>query len=391
MALADAEGLAKRGHQVVFFSACGTPPRDRHGIEWISLGQKNILDEPRRWLAATRGLWNWTAARSLKRLLIRFSPADTVIHLHSWSKALTGSVVWAADSAGFKVVSTQHDYFIVCPNGSFYDYPTRRACTLRPMSRSCVARNCDSRSYPHKFWRVLRQWGWQHLAGIPDRLRCIVAVSDFSYKKIRALIALVPIKVIENVIRSDPMPFSTTRAGLAYAGRIATEKGVDLYLEACARAGVEGEVWGDGPLLPALKKRWPDVIYSGWLMHEAMQERLSKLLILVAPSYLYETYGLIVAEAAAAGVATIVASDNAAADLVQDGVTGLLFRSGDVDDLAAKIDMLVRHPERAKEMGRLAYERFWSNYTVRKNDRWVALETMYQQVLACSLGGKSKL
>lgn len=383
MALADAQALAERGHRVIFFSACGTPPEHMPQIEWISLEQRNILEEPRRWLAVTRGLWNWTAAVELRRVLARFSPADTVVHLHSWSKALSGSVVAAADRDGFPVIATLHDYFVACPNGSLYDYPARRICGLRPMSPTCVARHCDSRSYLHKLWRVLRQGIWRHLAGIPSRFTRVIAVSEFSAKKLRPLLAHTSLDVLSNPVPNVVRPSSAdSRAGIAYAGRLSTEKGVDLYLEACARAGVRGEVWGDGPLLPTLKRRWPDAEYRGWLQREELNARLSKLLVLVVPSYLYETYGLAAAEAMAAGVAVIVADRNAATDLIEDEATGLQFQSGNVDDLAAKIRMLMNDPGRARDMGRRAAERFWRDHAAATGDRWARLEVIYHQALA---------
>ncbi|MGH8506937.1 MAG: glycosyltransferase family 4 protein, partial [Stenotrophobium sp.] len=188
VALGDARSLVRRGHRVIFFSACGTPPDDRGDIEWISLGQRAILDEPRRWKAALMGLWNWQAARALKRLLATLPYDSTVVHLHSWSKALSGSVVHVAHRQGYRLVCTLHDYFVVCPNGALYDYPTRRICTLKPMSTSCVVRNCDSRAMSHKIWRVLRQLIWRHWAGIPKNFDRVIAVSSFAAQKILSLL-----------------------------------------------------------------------------------------------------------------------------------------------------------------------------------------------------------
>lgn len=387
VAVDDAVELAQAGHRVIFFAACGVPPQDANGIEWISLRQNDILNEPKRWLAATRGLWNWSAARQLKRVLKTLPKTHTVVHLHGWSKALTGSVVFAADRAGFPVVATQHDYFIVCPNGSLYDYPARSVCTRKPMSWSCVRRNCDARSYPHKAWRVLRQWVWQHMAGIPSRLQRILPVSDFSH---RILHPLLPEASRQQITTVSNLPTglspvdhaSQPRRGVAFAGRLSSEKGADLFLAACARAGIVGQLWGDGPLLPALKAAWPNALFTGWLSRAEMQERLGRLLVLVVPSYWYETYGLIVTEAAAAGVAVIVADGGAAAELVEHGVTGYRFRSGDANDLAEKIQDLIRNPDKAERMGQTAADQYWQGLSERRVQRVRQLEAIYRAVLS---------
>lgn len=383
IAIEDARQMAARGHRVIFLSACGTPPDDGGGIEWLSLGQRNILQEPRRWLAMSRGLWNFQAAWAVKRVLRGLPPGATVVHLHSWSKALSGSVLPAARACGAPVVATLHDYFAVCPNGGLYDYPTQEVCRLEPMSRRCVQRHCDSRSYAHKLWRVLRQWIWRYAAGIPGRFRLAIAVSAFSQRKLSPWLHIPPVRLVENLPKAQRQPFveGERRFGAVYAGRVAAEKGVELYLQACRLAGTQGQVWGDGPVLAELKSRWPEAAFAGWLQPTEMQQRLRQARVLVVPSLWYETYGMVVAEAAAAGVAVIVADHGAAADLVEDGVTGLLFRAGDAADLANKMRYLNENTAVAIKMGRAAYERFWADHGLRREQRMNALTAVYAESL----------
>lgn len=384
IALEDAHAMAERGHRVIFFSACGEPPRAASTIEWISLRQQNILSEKRRWLAASRGLWNFEVARALRKILLALPADNTVVHLHSWSKALSGSAVHVAHKHRFKIVGTLHDFFVVCPNGGLYDYPTRKACTLQPMSKSCMSQNCDSRAYAHKVWRVLRQMIWRRIAGIPQAFDCVVAVSDFSIKKIAKWLPRANVvEVIENlpiVLPCELRPLEQ-RAAIIYAGRVAAEKGVDLYLNACSLAKVQAEVCGDGPMLPELKAAWPQAQFAGWVPPQVLQQRIGKALALVVPSLCYETYGMIAAEAAAAGVAVIVSDHGAAATLVEDGVTGLHFRAGDAKDLAEKMTRLHADPQLAYAMGQVAYQRFWTGYDARKNQRIEKIENCYQKLL----------
>ena len=44
-------------------------------------------------------IWNRDAARGMRALLDTLDPADTVVHLHSWTKALSSSVVRAVRAA----------------------------------------------------------------------------------------------------------------------------------------------------------------------------------------------------------------------------------------------------------------------------------------------------
>lgn len=384
IAIEDARQMASRGHRVIFFAACGKPPENSGGIEWHSLGQRTILDEPNRWLAIGRGLWNAAAARALKPLLRVLPPESTVVHLHSWSKALSGSVVATTRAQGHRIVCTLHDYFAICPNGGLYDYPTRQVCHRPPMSLKCVSRNCDSRSRVHKMWRVLRQWIWRHVAGIPQHFDCMIAVSGFAAARFAdRFVGNVPVQIIDNlpVISRPLQPPVAERSGIIYAGRIAAEKGVDLYLEACRVAGIPAEVWGDGPLLPQLRSAWPNARFLGWQQSAVLQARMQQVLVLVVPSLWYETYGMVAAEAAAAGVAVIVSGQGAAAELVEDGVTGLHFHAGDAADLAQKISRLHQQPQLARLMGETAYQRFWQGYDQRRANRMERIEACYRKTL----------
>jgi len=67
-----------------------------------------------------------------------------------------------------------------------------------------------------------------------------------------------------------------------------------------------------------------------------------------------------VTEAAALGVPAIVSNSCAAREAIIDGETGLLFQSGDVNDLAAKLRLLDRDAALAKRFGLKAYEHYWS-------------------------------
>ena len=383
VALEDAKTLAREGHRVIFFSACGRVPEEHGGIEWISLGQNNILDEPNRLKAAWNGLWNLSAARGFADLLGRLPKDLTVVHVHSWSKALSGSVIATARRRGFKIVCTLHDYFSICPNGGLYDYPVRQVCLRRPMSASCVSRNCDSRAYIHKVWRVLRQLIWRHCAGIPRSFDAMLAVSDFSARKIMEVEKGRSINVVDNLptLMQERLSPMSQRSVIAYAGRVAAEKGVDLYLAACRHSGVSAVVWGDGPLLPDLRRHWPEASFSGWLSKPELSRRLPNVVALVMPSLWYENSPMMLAEAAAVGIPVIVSDHGAPATLVENGVTGLHFRAGDVGDLSEKIALLHRDQAYAYSMGQNAYQRFWRDYSKRRSLRIAQIMTCYYRLL----------
>jgi glycosyltransferase involved in cell wall biosynthesis len=78
--------------------------------------------------------------------------------------------------------------------------------------------------------------------------------------------------------------------------------------------------------------------FPGFVGQEQLDELLRSSSCLVHPS-IREGYGLVVVEAAAAGTPVVVAAapDNAAAELVTDGVNGFVAESPDVDALSRAV------------------------------------------------------
>ena len=132
VALASARGLAAQGFEVTLFAAVGPIAPEIQGVpglEVICLGQHEIVDDPNRRRAMRNGMANREAAIRLGKLLDGCDQADTVIHVHSWMKALSPLVLHTAIRRGFKVVLTMHDFFITCPTGRFF--PPARGQDLR--------------------------------------------------------------------------------------------------------------------------------------------------------------------------------------------------------------------------------------------------------------------
>ena len=366
VAIDSAIGLAKQGFQVVYFAATGPiePALMNNGIKVICLEQQDILQDPKRLRAATRGIWNMLAAKQMADLLRQYSPDNTIIHVHGWTKALSSSPIRVAIQRGFKVVLTLHDYFTACPNGGFFDYPAKSICKRSALSVSCVTRNCDVRSYPQKLWRVARQIVQEKIGRVPSGISGFIAVSDFSLSVLREYLpsdAL--IKVINNPIswvRGVPVDVEKNESFI-FVGRLSKEKGALLFADAAQKSGVKGIVVGDGPEAMAIKALYPRLRYTGWLSPTDVRNTLKDARALVFSSLLYETQGLIVLEAMSLGIPAIVPSTAATREFVVDGKTGLWFKGGDAIDLEKKMMMLFGYSELVKKLGRSAYERFWKN------------------------------
>lgn len=365
VALADAIALSKEGCAVTFFAAVGPPAPElaASAINVIVLDQKEIAEDPSRMRAAAQGLWNMEAGRKLSLLLSGLNPSDTVVHVHSISKALSASAVHAALESGFRVVCTLHDYFAACPNGGFYDYRTQEICTLKPLSRPCLLRNCDRRNYSHKLWRVARHWLSDVYGGFPAKLSGFFYSTELS---MRVLQPYLPpntfVQKMLNPIDVQQLPPANPESHEKFVavGRIVPEKGFDLLVKAANSISAPVKIVGEGEDRKSILSLSPSTEITGWIAHENALTELRNSRALVFPSLLYETQGLAVWEAASQGIPSIVADTTAAVEGVRDGATGLHFKGGDWQDLAEKMRIL-QDPQIAQRMGRAAYDEYWRN------------------------------
>ena len=367
VAIASALGLAGRGVRVTYFSCVGPVApelRDVPNLEAVCLGQHEIAKDPNRFRALSSGLRNPSAVAALRRLLAGKDPSRTLVHAHTWMKAMSPFALDVAPSLGFPLVVTLHDFFITCPSGGFYDHATGAVCRRAPLSASCLACNCDRRHYAHKLWRVARTALQNGALGLPSRVSAYLGVSEFSLNILRPhLPPGIPAAVLRNpvdCVDEGPARAAKNRPFL-YVGRFVPEKGVRLFAQAVRATGLPAVFVGDGELAPELRRLCPEARFTGWLKPAQIRAELRAARALVFPPTWYETLGLVAVEAASAGVPAIVSDGCAASEAIQDGRTGLHFAHGDAASLAARMRELAADPALAARLGRAAYDWYWAD------------------------------
>jgi len=381
VAITSAIALSKKNYRVIFFSAVG-PIEERlknSNVEVICLGQKSIA-EARISSALVQGIWNFKARKKFKKLLKSVDSQSCIIHIHGWTKALSSSFASLIKKMGFKSILTLHDYFTVCPNGAFYNYKKSEICKLKPMTYSCITCNCDKQSFYHKTWRVLRQFVQSSISGIPRKMSAFIKVSDFSFRILsehQQFRNVYSVKNPINMIFDKPVDVAKNKLYVT-VGTIDFQKGPLLFAEATEKANVQAMIIGSGPLSDRVQNNFSSVSITGWLTRPDVVSRLKEARVLIFPSVWYETLGLVVLEAAAFGIPSIVADTSAARELIDDGVTGLLFKSGDVNDLEEKISIL-KSDDLVRQLGEKAHSRYWSDPQT-KESHIVALHKLFNHL-----------
>ena len=365
VAFDSARGLKAAGHRPIVFAAAGpiAPELDAAGIEVVCLGQTDLLGNPSQIAAAVQGIWNIEAARRLKALLAMLEPTRTIVHVHGWAKALSPSIAGPIAASGLPAIYTIHEYFLFCPNGGFYNYQAGHVCGLKPLSAACWTTHCDSRTYPRKLWRNARLTLATAGAKFPEVFSDYITISGHQagivapYLPADAIVHRVsnPIGAVD----LGPKPAPAT-GDVIFLGRLSPEKGPFLFAEAAQLAGLTPVFVGDGPVADAIALRFPDARLLGWQDAAGAQAALRAARALVFPSLWFEGQPLTVLEAKALGTPVLVSDVCAGREEVEDGVTGLWFRSGDAADLARAL-RTIGDDATVTAMSNAAHAAYWAD------------------------------
>jgi glycosyltransferase involved in cell wall biosynthesis len=124
-------------------------------------------------------------------------------------------------------------------------------------------------------------------------------------------------------------------------GRVAVEKNITAFLD----LPLPGRkvVVGDGPQLAELRARYPDVVFTGKMVGEALAECYASADVFVLAS-LTETFGIVQLEALASGLPVAAFPVTGPNDVIKPGVTGVLSQ----DLRAAAMGALSLDPARVR-------------------------------------------
>jgi glycosyltransferase involved in cell wall biosynthesis len=153
---------------------------------------------------------------------------------------------------------------------------------------------------------------------------------------------------------------------VVYFGKLIEQKGVQVLLEAMHGVDARLVVVGFGPYRSALEALAPPrTIFTGPLEHRHLAHLLALADVTVVPSIFPEAFGMVAAEAAAAGSPPVVARHSGlaevAAGLEEEYPPALRhlasFATGDAGDLAAKLHQLLALPAADRDAVRAAARR----------------------------------
>lgn len=339
--------LQERGHEVVCYTRYSDSIRHPDGARALGVG--------------IRSIWNDSARREMAALIEAERP--DVAHIHNSFPLISPSVLYALRAARVPVVHTLHNYRLICAGGNLerQGAPCERCVGRLPIP--AVTHGCyrDSRAASIA---VATSIGLHRGAGTWSRLvDAFIAPSRLARATIaRGGIPAGRIHVVPHFVAQDPGPGRHADGCALFVGRLSAEKGIETLLSAWERIAHPLRIIGDGPLAPRVAdfiRGHRHVRQEGLQSPEAVASVMSSARVLVFPSHARETFGRVVIEAFAAGTPVIASDAGSAAEIVDQGKTGVLVPARDPASLADAVNRLLGDPTEASRLGdaaRTAYE-----------------------------------
>ena len=358
------ELLTERGHEVIPF--CMEDERNLPSpyaayftshIDFPTQMQKQGIKP--KLTALARVIYSREAQRNIARLIADTQP--DIAHVHGIAHETSPSILPVIRRAGIPIVQTLHDYKLICPNTTFvshgeicescrghrYYNVARKRCKRDSLAASTLA---AIEMYAHKATQIYER-----------HVDTFIAPSAFLRDKVAEYGIKNSVVHIPNFIDASSFPpHYEPENYFVYCGRFTQEKGI-LTLLAAMKHVSTGHLYiaGRGDLEPTMRdflrdKDIENVTFLGHLNTAKLIELVQKALFMVTPSEWYENYPMSVLEAFSCGTPVVGANIGGIPEQVIDGQTGLLFASGNVDDLAQKMNQLLQAPDYAVTLGRNA-------------------------------------
>ena len=341
----------------------------------------------------------------VKRVVSRIAPE--IVHINHFL-GLSSEIIPAIRILRIPVVYTATDYWAICPectllhsfDGKLCDGPDDGPgcirCSVswfsrRPASVAWIAKSLAATA-------LLRSHGtMRQVHSLTRRSKAVVAHVNASSVIISAtkflgdmlvrngidagLVRIIPYGVdIGKVARRPTVPSRFTAAAplrLAFMGNMVEIKGPHIVLEALAALGdrareislhLYGQGNPDNPYFREIRAKVERLggmaVLTGTFPHDRIGEIMSDHHLIIVPSLWYESTPLVLCSALAACIPALVSRLGGMTEIIEEGINGISFPSGDVGGLRDVLLRLLDAPEILARLHRtiVARRRFTADY-----------------------------
>lgn len=359
------EYLTSLGHTVEYFgmehtdrcvgnsAECYTENMDFHntgGLKKIKLSLKTIYSKE--------------AKEKIGKVIECFKP--DIIHLNNINFQLTPSIIYEIKKHNIPIVQTVHDVQMACPNHKMYNEEQKSTCEkcLDGKYMNCVKNKCLHNSAMKSVIAAMESY-YYHGKNTYNLVDCYICPSQFMADTItRAGIDKSRICVLHNFCEEHKnLPSKdTSKKYVLYFGRLSIEKGVHTLIEVCKELKNINFVFAGTGEIEDMCKGIENIEAVGFKTGDELKSLIRNALFSITPSECYENCSMSIIESLSLGTPVIGSNIGGTPELIVPNETGLIFESGNKEDLKQAIQSLYNNPNVAASMSEKCIE--LSNNTI---------------------------
>ncbi|MDR1067395.1 MAG: glycosyltransferase [Clostridiales bacterium] len=325
-----------------------------HDVAWFGMAHEKNVPNAVKTVALTetvdfhggrlinplKTIYSLEAKRKIIISLNNFNP--DVVHLNNFNYQLTSSIIHGVKryaktrKRAVKMIYTAHDYQLICPNHTLRANGANCQKCVTGNFINCLLQRCVHGSLAMSAVGSAEAY-FCRLIGVYKHIDAIICPSRFMASAFKDFGARTIIK--RNFITKPSVRETGRESYVLFFGRYSDEKGVKTLLDICAELPeIKFRFAGDGPLSDLITG--DNIENLGFVTGKTLDSLIQRALFTVFPSEWHENCPYSVMESLNAGTPVIGSNLGGTPELIKNGETGLLFRSGDKNDLKGKIQSL---------------------------------------------------
>lgn len=327
------------------------------------------------------GIYSPSGIRAMRKALAKYQP--DVVNVHNLFPFISPAALRECQKAKVPVVMTVHNFRLICPTGLFMR--NGKPCTLclqQGNEWSCIKHNCEHshlKSVGYAARNAVARRG-KHYQQCVDRFACI---TNFQRQRLTqagfdpAKLLLIP-NSMDLPPEQEQLP-SPTGSYVAYAGRLSSEKGIDMIIEVARRhPEIPFRLAGECREPHLINNLPPNLQLTGHLNPQQLAEFYRNSRFLVMASRWYEGFPMTILEAAKFSKCMIAPNHGGFTEIIgsNNQRIGELFAPGNIDELEQRITDLWHNPNLSAQLGQQARTKLKTEYSTEViAQKWQTLLT----------------
>lgn len=295
-------------------------------------------------------IYSFKAKRQIRKVIEDFKP--DIVHLNNFNFQLTPSIIYEIKKHNIPIVYTAHDVQFVCPNHKLKNGDTEGLCRLCYDGKylNCVKHKCVHNSLLRSILGAVEGLFYRrrHTYRLIDKIIC---PSRFMERELCHNVDVAGRTLVLYNFIEDIKPEGKEKKGyVLYFGRYSEEKGIKTLLQAAkALPQIKFKFAGRGELEEEIEKV-SNIKNLGFLTGDALNATIERAMFTVLPAEWSENCPFSVMESQTLLTPVLGAEIGGIPELIIEDRTGMLFESGNGEDLKNKIEYLWSNPKLCESM-----------------------------------------